>query len=111
MVSSKQYMSCGNSKNFPWFPSQTFGVAPKICSAHAQHSAEFRVMSLPKTLKVPKGSTLTINGPAKSGRGFDLLRLAMSSQGTVTFSGGPTELMLAKALMAGGSHTLHLQMT
>jgi hypothetical protein len=116
-VSTKQYMSCGKSTDFPWSPSQTFSVTPKICSAHAQRSVEFPVMSLPKTLTVPKGTTLTINGPAKSGRGFDLLRLAMHSQGTVTFS-GPTELHDQKtgkllATITGGSlpGTLHFTAT
>ena len=74
-------------------------------------------MSLPKTLTVPKGTTLTINGPAQSPRGFDLLHLAMSSQGTVTFS-GPTELHDQKtgkllATITGGSlpGTLHFTAT
>jgi hypothetical protein len=75
-------------------------------------------MSLPiKTLTVPKGTTLTINGPAKSPRGFDLLRLAMSSHGTVIFS-GPTELHDQKtgkllATITGGSlpGTLHFTAT
>jgi hypothetical protein len=76
----------------------SFSTPPKVC--YAQTSAEFSVMGWPKSLSVPKGATLTVTGPAKYGRGLDLLSLAMSSQGTVVFN-GPTELHDKKT----GAHT------
>jgi hypothetical protein len=95
-----------------------YGPKPQHCYAYALKTSEFSVLSLkPKTLSIPENTTLTVNGPAKSGRDFDLLTLAMSSKGTVTFS-GPTELHDSKtgnllATITGGSlpGTLHLSAT
>jgi hypothetical protein len=109
VVSIKESKSCSVNR------AVSFGIAPKICYEHEHKSAEFLVMSFPQTLEVPKGTTLTVNGPAKSGSGFELLNLAMGSKGSATFIGA-TQLYDQGKLLAtitGGSlpGTLHFTAT